>query len=242
MPGCDSITAAPSARIWRALDSDGREIGETVRGLGTLYTWNVLSPRLGLTARLDADGRTLLRASYGRYHAGRYDRRDQPACTPASRPLSRATSFHRMAGYTRVRSVVDRSNLQLDPQTRPPRTDAYSIGVDRGVGRHAAVAIAYVRKDGADFIGWEDVGGRYLEDTRPLPDGRSVPVLVLAARLARPPFPVDESRGILADVRRPRPSSSTSAGRMAGRRLPPTRCREHMGCSRPVGRQPRARR
>ena len=42
------------------------------------------------------------------------------------------------------------------------------------------MAIAYVRKDGGNFIGWEDVGGRYVEDTRLLPDGRSVPVLVLA--------------------------------------------------------------
>jgi hypothetical protein len=51
--------------------------------------------------------------------------------------------------------------------------------VDREVGRRLAVAIAYVRKDGTDFIGWTDVGGQYREEARALPDGQSVPVFVL---------------------------------------------------------------
>ena len=171
-----------------ALDSEGAEVGEIIRGLGTLYTWNVFSPRLGLTARLDAAGRTLLRASYGRYTQGVVTGEISPL-HPGVTAVVTSDFVPSDGGYTRVRSVVDRSNLQLDPATRPPRTDAYSIGVDRGIGRHAAVAIAYVRKNGSNFIGWEDVGGQYLEDTRALPDGRSVPVLVLArdspARLFR---------------------------------------------------------
>ena len=54
----------------RALDSQGRETDDIVRGLGTLYTWNVWSPRLGVTMKLTADGRTMLRASYGRFSQG----------------------------------------------------------------------------------------------------------------------------------------------------------------------------
>ena len=51
--------------------------------------------------------------------------------------------------------------------------------MDREVGRRLAVAVAYIRKDGADFIGWTDVGGQYREGTQPLPDGTSVPVFEL---------------------------------------------------------------
>ena len=40
--------------------------------------------------------------------------------------------------------------------------------------------MAYVRKEGRDFIGWTDVGGRYREEMRSLRDGRTVPVFVLA--------------------------------------------------------------
>jgi hypothetical protein len=41
------------------------------------------------------------------------------------------------------------------------------------------VATAYVRKDGSTFIGWTDVGGQYREETRSLPDGRRLPVVVI---------------------------------------------------------------
>ena len=51
--------------------------------------------------------------------------------------------------------------------------------MDREVGRGLSVAIAYVRKEGANFIAWRDVGGQYRQETRPLADGRSVPVFVI---------------------------------------------------------------
>jgi hypothetical protein len=77
-------------------------------------------------------------------------------------------------------SVVDpRRNLRLDPAMLSPRTDEYSIGVDRELGRGLSAALAYVRKDGSQFVGWTDVGGQYRQETRSLPDGQSVPVLVL---------------------------------------------------------------
>jgi hypothetical protein len=68
----------------------------------------------------------------------------------------------------------------LDPDTRTPRTDEYSIGVDRELSSRLAVALAYIRKTGSDFIAWTDVGGQYREDTRTLDGGRTVPVFVLA--------------------------------------------------------------
>ena len=72
-----------------------------------------------------------------------------------------------------------RINLLFDRATRAPRTDEYSVGIDREVGRRVALAFVYVHKDGANFIGWTDVGGQYREETRVLPDGRSLPVFVL---------------------------------------------------------------
>ena len=41
------------------------------------------------------------------------------------------------------------------------------------------MAIAYVGKKGSNFVGWTDVGGQYREESRSLPDGRSVPVFAL---------------------------------------------------------------
>jgi hypothetical protein len=111
-------------------------------------------------------------------------------------PVTTAAFDAATGGYTKIVSVVDpRRNLQLDPATRTPRTDEYSIGVDREVGRRLAVAMAYVRKDGGDFIGWTDVGGQYSEQTRTLPDGRSLPVFVIVNSTADRRFQLTNPEG-----------------------------------------------
>ena len=162
-----------------AVDLQGHETDATVQGLGTLYTWNLLSPRAGVTARLTADGRTMLRASYGRFSQGVLTG-ELEAFHPGASPVTTRAFETATGDYTRVVQVVNNTvNLRLDRDMRAPRTDEYSIGVDREIGRRLAASIVYVHKDGGNFIGWTDVGGQYLEQTRLLPDGRSVPVFAL---------------------------------------------------------------
>jgi hypothetical protein len=188
----DAITVGPSLTVnaglrfdhsraisqdLHALDREGRETDEIVHGLGTLYTWNVWSPRLGVTMKLTADGRTVLRGSYGRFSQGVLTGEVAPF-HPAATPATTST-FDRATGrLTSVVTIDPKRNLRLDPGTRAPRTDEYSIGVDREVVRSLGVAIAYVRKDGSNFIGWTDVGGQYREESRS-PDGRTLPVFEL---------------------------------------------------------------
>ena len=161
------------------VDSQGHETDEIIPGRGTLYTWNIVSPRLGVTTKLTADGRTMLRASYGRFSQGVLTG-EIGLMHPAVSAIRTNAYVPATGGYTQVVSVVDsKINLKIDSDTRAPRTDEYSVGVDREVGRRLAVAVAYVRKNGANFIGWTDTAGQYRQETRPLPDGRSVPVFAL---------------------------------------------------------------
>lgn len=163
------------------LDAEGRETDDTVRGLGTLYTWNVWSPRFGVTMKLTSDGRTMLRGSYGRFNQGVLTGELAPF-HPAASPVTTATYDPATGDYTRSIVTVDpRTNLRLDPDTRTPRTDEYSIGVDRQLGRSLAVALAYVGKDGSRFTGWTDVAGEYREEMRVLQDGSRLPVHVLVS-------------------------------------------------------------
>ena len=161
------------------LDEEGRETSDTVQGDGTLYTWNVWSPRVGVTMKLTGDGRTMLRASYGRFNQGVLTGELAPF-HPGAKPVTTATYDPATGDYTRSITIVDpRKNLRLDSEMRTPRTDEYSIGIDRQLGRSLALAAAYVGKDGGNFIGWTDVGGVYREDTRVLQDGSILPVHVL---------------------------------------------------------------
>lgn len=164
-----------------AVDARGRPAGGTIHGLGTLYTWNVVSPRLGITAKVTADGRTIVRGSYGRFNQGVLTGELSPI-HPGVTPITTSQFDAATGGYTTVVSVVDpKVNLLLDSGTRTPRTDEYSIGVDRELGSRLAVAAAYIHKEGDDFIAWTDVGGQYGSATVPLPDGRTLPVLVLTS-------------------------------------------------------------
>ena len=70
MPASGSITSARSVRIWPASTPKDATTDGFTEGLGTLYTWNLISPRLGITVKLDADARTVLRANYGRFNQG----------------------------------------------------------------------------------------------------------------------------------------------------------------------------
>ena len=163
-----------------ASDAQGHETDVIVQGAGTLYTWNILSPRLGMTLRLTDDGRTVMRASYGRFSQGVLTGEIE-AFHPGATATRTMAFVEADNDYTRLVSEVDpRINLVPDRETRAPHTDEYSVGVDREVARGIAVAIAYVRKDGRDFLGWEDTAGQYVEEPFAI-DGGSMTVFRLVS-------------------------------------------------------------
>lgn len=101
---------------------------------------------------------------------------------PGAAPVT-TTAFDAATGdYTRLVSVVDPSvNLRMDPHMRPPRTQAYSLGLDRELTGRLALSLAFVHKRGRDFVSWSDLTGEYREETRLLPDGSALPVWVLTS-------------------------------------------------------------
>ena len=160
------------------VSADGRETDAVNPGVGTLYSQNVVSPRLGVTTNLDGSGHTVLRASYGRFNqgvlTGELDPISQGTTPTTTRAYDAATG-----GYTRLVSVVDpKINLALDPNTRTPHTDEFSLALDREITPRVKASVAYIRKHGEDFIGWVDRAGQYREETRTI-NGSSLPVFVL---------------------------------------------------------------
>jgi hypothetical protein len=146
-----------------------QETGRTIEGRGTVDTWNIVSPRVGAVIKLDSAGRTMLRANAGRFSQGMLTG-EISAVHPGR---TRSTIVREPSG---VEVIRDPSQVELDPAIRPPHTDQYSIGIDREVTRHVAVSAAYVRKNGRDFIGWEEAAGGYREESVQLNDGRVVQV------------------------------------------------------------------
>lgn len=144
-----------------------------------MYTWNVWSPRLGATAKVTSDGRTIVRASYGRFSPGVLTGELGPF-HPALTPITTMAFEAATGGYTRPVSVVNNQvNLQFSPNTRAPHSDGYSVGLDRELARSMSVAVAYVRKNGANFIGWTDTAGQYVQSTQTVSGAGTIPVFRL---------------------------------------------------------------
>ena len=161
------------------VNAEGRETDDVLEGTGTVYTQRVVSPRLGFTTRLDRSGRTVLRASYGRFNqgvlTGELDPISQGTTATTTREYEAATG-----AYTRLISVVDpRINVALDPRTRTPHTDEFSLALDREISTGVRASAAYIRKRGSDFLGWVDTRGQYQEQPRTLADGTILPVFAL---------------------------------------------------------------
>jgi hypothetical protein len=162
-----------------AIDANGQETDGVIDGLGTLYTENVFSPRLGLTTKLTGDGWTILRASYGRFHQGVLTG-ELSSIHPGVTPTITMAYDAATGGYTRPVSVVDpHINLSIDGDTRTPMTDEYSIGLDRQIQSRLVVAAAYIHKRGTDSIAWIDTAGQYRQDTTTLANGQLLPIYVL---------------------------------------------------------------
>ena len=157
------------------VDLSGQPTGEIVQGRGTLYVWHILSPRLGMTMKLDRGGRTMLRASYGRFAQGVLTG-ELGGFHPGLTPTITRAFVPADGAYTRIVQVVDPGSLVLDRNMRAPRTDEYGAGIDREIAPRLQVAVAYVRKSGAHYIGWEDIGGIYQRRPHTLADGRTIDV------------------------------------------------------------------
>lgn len=160
------------------VDAEGRETDAVTKGLGTIYRWNAISPRLGVTVKLDDRGRTMLRANYGRFNQGVLTGELDPI-SPGGTTTTTMAYEETTRGYTRFVSIIDPKILAVDRHTRTPRTDEFSLALDREITPRLKASAAYIRKRGTDFVAWTDTGGQYREETQPLANGAILPVLAL---------------------------------------------------------------
>ena len=154
-----------------------------------------------LTVKLDRTGRTMLRASYGRFNQGVLTGELDPV-SPGVTPITTMAYDAATGGYTKLVSVVQPKNLALDPEMGTPHTDEFSLALDRDVKPWLRASAAYIRKRGGDFIGWTDTGGRVPREY-PNPCGRQQPAGPRTDELdRRSALSSHESREPVSQVRR----------------------------------------
>ena len=155
------------------------ETGRTVAGLGTLFTWNKVSPRIGANIRLTSDNKTILRATAGRYYRPAFPNEFNQGHPGIA--TGRDMYFDPATGdYTIPGDIYDpRADWELDPDIQAPSTDQFSVGIDREVVNNLGISATLVHKESRNQIGWVDVGGQYGETTVIDPRGNPLTVFPL---------------------------------------------------------------
>lgn len=133
----------------------------TYPGIADVIGFTTVSPRLGVTLRLDEAGRTVLKSSYGRYH-GKLATAMFASLSPGG-PVTIVRQFNPATGqYDIPVSVSDpKVNFTVDPGLENQYTDQFSVGLERELASGMGASVSFVYKNEANFIRLRDVRGTY---------------------------------------------------------------------------------
>lgn len=108
--------------------------------------WNTLSPRLGLVYDLTGDGKTLLKASFGRYFQilqGQYFGRDlNPNSAITWRVRLNPDGTAKGGPYMFSSATIS----ELDPNLKTPYLDELTVGIDREIIKDMKLSLRYIKK------------------------------------------------------------------------------------------------
>jgi hypothetical protein len=123
-------------------------------GIDDLITWNVFSPRIGLAFQLTPDGKTLLKASFGRYY-------DAMHISNFAYPGPGFTDFSiywwdpDLAEWELVDFIPGEMGYFMDPDIKNPYSEQLFIGLERELIPDFSMGAMYMHKTEGNSLGWE---------------------------------------------------------------------------------------
>jgi len=146
------------------LDNNLNEIGRT-EPVDKVYAWNSVAPRVGFNWKVTKDGKTTLKAHWGRYYRGIITA-EHDDVAPSVPPLIAFSGEYDNTGNRIGEEVIsDNTNLEVDPGFKNPYTDQFVVGIERELVKDLGLSVNYVHKRGHHFGGWLDVGATYVPVT-----------------------------------------------------------------------------
>src|SRR5262245_49874487 len=182
-----------------------------------LYSWNTVSPRLGFNWKLTGDGRTVLKAWWGRYYrsvaTGEYANVIGPNVKPTFAgtyvfPSDWDPTQKAKNGDWDPESLTlfeGNENLSVDPNYKSPYNDQFTVTLDRELLKGLGTSLSYVNKKGRDLEAWQDTGGQYrsvtfVDDLGDDPTGQPIEVFQLVNDPSLRKFRITNPPGVSTDV------------------------------------------
>jgi outer membrane receptor protein involved in Fe transport len=169
------------------------------------FTWKTVSPRLGFNWKMTADGRTVLKGHYGRYHravaTGEFANKLGLSITPIF------VGPYDIPSGTFGDLTLSRSNenLGFDPDYESPYTNQFIVSLERELMRGLGAQLNYVNKRGRRFAGWQEIAGQYVrvpyvDDTFPGATGRTIDLFQLVSDPNERQFRITNPPGFDSDI------------------------------------------
>jgi len=192
----------------KAYSAEQDELDENGQPTGThfprtdLYTWKTFSPRVGFNYKLTADGRTVLKGHYGRYHRAIATGEFANVIGPNVKPYFAGTNFDFATGtWGELTFLSDNTNLSVDPHYKSPYTDQFIASLERDIGKGVAATLNYVHKRGEDYPAWQETQGTYVlvpftDDLEPNATGNTFNLFQLTSDPALRHFVITNPDGV----------------------------------------------
>ncbi len=144
----DSWRMTPSFTVNAGLRAEFNQ--GKVPGEGKIFDNTAVAPRLGFAWDLTRDGKTVLKAHYGRYYEKFVATEFYYANPRGFTPLELHNIYP--SGYIDNLGQVTASTVVLDQKLDQPYMDQYILGIDRELPHGMTVSFTYINRKKKDFI------------------------------------------------------------------------------------------
>jgi hypothetical protein len=143
------------------LDAAGNATSQFSPGNDDVYHWNVVSPRIGATWKVNQSGKTVVKGYYGLLYRGIF-LNDFTAAIPSVTPKY-YFDITPSGGRTNFSVVSSNTNLAIDPGYKDPYSHEAIVQVEQELAANLGLQVNYVHKQGNDYPGWQDIRGQYTQ-------------------------------------------------------------------------------
>ncbi|MEN8162763.1 MAG: TonB-dependent receptor [Acidobacteriota bacterium] len=151
----DRLTINPGLR-YNIYRGEGNNTGQTI------YEAEGLAPRLGFSYNLFGDNKTILKGHYGWYYSGMKGNYYK-SIDDVIHDYVMSIWMGPDVGYYEFLRFTSENTYSMDPNIDHPRTEEFTIGVQRELSKDLSLSATYIHREGKDSIQTVNTTGEYVE-------------------------------------------------------------------------------
>jgi hypothetical protein len=192
------------APVQDELDDNAQPTGRTFPK-ADFFKWNSVSPRVGLNWKVTGDGKTIIKAHWGRYHPQITTGEFANIIGPNVKPYFIGTYNFSNNRIEDLELESSSDNLSVASDYHPPRTDQYILAFERELTAKMGLQVNYVHKRGRDYGTWTDTVGTYVQvpvvdNSGKDPTGNTINIFRLTSSVGARKFELGNSDELRTDI------------------------------------------